>query len=278
MPAQKSLLSRVLEFLFGETEEDPSNCRSNQTNRRRNQRKNEHYERTEGNQNKRANTNRGPHRQETERTADGLQGGRRRRRRRNKNRSDNPEGMENGVQTPQIHEISPEREAELKAHEEDLTPRPKRATRKQRGEDAIVSQEAQLEAHATTSGEITINDAPVLNEGLMSESEKPKRSRRGRRGSRRNEADVSTEVIAEETSARITQPTAEDEAPEAEATVDAATSDVSKEDKPQGTRRGRGRPRKSEVAADDTAVGSSASAENTTEDQPERAPVTEATN
>ena len=84
--------------------------------------------------------------------------------------------MENGVQTPQTPEISPEREAELKAHEEDLTPRPKRATRKQRGEDAIASQEAQLEAHATTSGETTINDAPVLNEGLMSESEKPKRS------------------------------------------------------------------------------------------------------
>ena len=64
--------------------------------------------------------NRGPQTQETERTADGLQGGRRRRRRRNKNRSDNPEGIENGVQTPQNHEISPEREAELKAHEEDL--------------------------------------------------------------------------------------------------------------------------------------------------------------
>ena len=276
-PAQKSLLSRLLGFLFGETEEEPSNRRSNQTNRRRNRRNNEHYERTEGNQNKRANTNRGPHTQETERTADGSQGGRRRRRR-NKNRSDYPEGMENGVQTPQIHEISPEREAELKAHEEDLTPRPKRATRKKRGEDAIVSQEAQLEAHATTSGETTINDAPVLNEGLVSESEKPKRSRRGRRGSRRNDADGSIEKIAVETSAGITEPTAEDKAPEAEATVAAAKVDVAQEDKSQRTRRGRGRPRKTEAATDDTSAESSAPVENTTEVQPESAPVIEAIN
>ena len=275
-PVQESLFSRVFGFLFGETEEEPSNRRSNQTNRRRNQRNNEHHERTERNQNQRAKMNRGPQTQETERTVDGLQGGRRRRRRRNKNRSDNPEGMENGVQIPQIHEISPEREAELKAHEEDLTPRPKRATRKQRGEDAIVSQEAQLEAHATTSGETTINDAPVLNEGLMSESEKPKRSRRGRRGSRRNDADGSTEITAAETSAGVTKPTVEGQAPEAEAAVDAATSDVPQEDKPQPTRRGRGRPRKSEVAANDTPAESSTPVENNTEVQPESAPGKEA--
>jgi ribonuclease E len=276
-PAQKSFLSRVLGFLFGDAEEEPSNRRSNQTNRRRNQRNNERQERTEGNQNQRAKTNRGPQTQETERTADGLQGGRRRRRRRNKNRSDHPEGMENGVQTQQTPEISPEREAELKAHEEDLTPRPKRAARKQRGENAIASQEAQLEAHATTSGETTINDAPVLNEGLMSESEKPKRSRRGRRGSRRNDADSSNEITAVETSTEMTESAVEGKAPEAEATVEAATSDAPQEDKPQRTRR-RGRPRKSEVAVGDTPVESSASAENTTEDQPESAPVTEAGN
>ena len=275
-PAQKSLLFRVLGFLFGDAEEEPSNRRSNQTNRRRNQRNNERHERTEGNQNQRAKTNRGPQTQETERTADGLQGGRRRRRRRNKNRSDHLEGMENGIQTQQTPEISPEREAELKAHEEYLTPRPKRAARKQRGEDAIASQEAQLEAHATTSGETTINDAPVLNEGLMSESEKPKRSRRGRRGSRRNDADSSNEIAAVETSTEMTESAVEGKAPEAEVTVEAAASDAPQEDKPQRTRRGR--PRKSQVAADDTAVKSSASAENTTEDQPESAPVTETTN
>ena len=159
-----------------------------------------------------------------------------------------------------------------------IYPRPKRATRKQRGEDAIVGREAQLEAHVTTSGETTINDAPVLNEGLISESDKPKRSRRGRRGSRRNDADGSTEITAAEISAGVTEPTVEGKAPEAEATVDAASSDVPQEDKPQRSRRGRGRPRKSEVAADDTSAESSVSVENTTEVQPESAPVTEATN
>ena len=276
-PAPKSLLSRVLGFLFDETEGEPSIRRSNQANRRRNQRNNERHERTEGSQNQRSKMNRGPQTQETERTVNGLQGGRRRRRRRNKNRSDNPGGMENGVQTPQIQE-SPEREAVLKAHEEDLTPRPKRATRKQRGEDAIARQEAQLEAHATTSGETTINDAPVLNEGLMSESEKPKRSRRGRRGSRRNDTDSSTEITVVETRAEVTEPAVDGKAPESEATIDAATSDVPKEDNPQRTRRGRGRPRKSEVAADDSSAEASVPLENTTDVQPESAPVTEAVN
>ncbi|MEC8126051.1 MAG: Rne/Rng family ribonuclease [Pseudomonadota bacterium] len=287
-PAQKSLFSRVLAFLFAETEEEPSNRHSNQTNRRRNQWNSERHERSEGNQNQRAKTNRGPQTQETERTADGLQGGRRRRRRRNKNRSDNLERMENAVQTPQIQEISPEREAELKAHDEDLTPRPNRATRKQRGENAIAAQEAQLETHATTSGETTINDAPVLNEGLMSESEKPKSSRRGRRGSRRNDADGSTETTAVETSAEVTEPAVEGNASDAESTVDAATFDVPQKDKPQPTRRIRGRPRKSEVAAADTSAKSSASLDTsaepaapleiTTEVQLDSAPITAAVN
>ena len=39
--------------------------------------------------------------------------------------------------------------------------------------------------HTVTSGETTIDDAPVLNEGVISETENPKRTRRGRRGSRR---------------------------------------------------------------------------------------------
>jgi hypothetical protein len=45
-----------------------------------------------------------------------------------------------------------------RAHEENLSPRPKRAQRKQRGEEAIASQEAKLENHATTSGETTIDE------------------------------------------------------------------------------------------------------------------------
>jgi ribonuclease E len=186
--------------------------------------------------------------------------------------------MENEVetQTPQTLEISPEREAELKAHEENLTPRPKRAERKQRGEDAIASQEAQLEAHAITSGETTIDDAPVLNEGLMAESETPKRSRRGRRGSRRNDADgVNETTTAVETPTEVTEPVVEVKAPETKTTSEAETSEAPKEDKPQRARRGRGRPRKSEVAADDTVAESPTAVENSAKAQPESAEVAE---
>ena len=276
-PQQKSLLSRIFGFLFGDAEEDQPTHRSNQNNRRRNNRNNDRRDRTDTNQSERPQNNRGPQTQETERTADGSEGGRRRRRRRNKNRSDNPEVMENEVQTqtPQTPEISPEREAELKAHEENLTPRPKRAERKQRGEDAIASQEAQLEAHATTSGETTIDDAPVLNEGLMAETERPKRSRRGRRGSRRNGADDATETTAIETPTEVTEPVVEAKAPETETPDEAETSEAPKDDKPQRARRGRGRPRNTEVAADDNAAESPATVENTAEAQPESAVVTE---
>jgi ribonuclease E len=274
---QKSLLSRIFGFLFGDAEEEQPTHRSNQNNRRRNNRNNDRRDRTDTHQSQHPQNNRGPQTQETERTADGSQGGRRRRRRRNKNRSDNPEVMENEVQTqtPQTPEISPEREAELKAHEENLTPRPKRAERKQRGEDAIASQEAQLEAHATTSGETTIDDAPVLNEGLMTETEKPKRSRRGRRGSRRNGADDATETTAIETPTEVTETVVEAKAPETEIPDEAETSEAPKDDKPQRARRGRGRPRKSEVAADDNAAESPVTVENTAEAQPESAVVAE---
>lgn len=276
-PQQKSLLSRIFGFLFGDAEEEQPTHRSNQNNRRRNNRNNDQRDRTDTNQSQRPQNNRGPQTQETERTADGSQGGRRRRRRRNKNRSDNPDLMENEVQTqtPQTPEISPEREAELKAHEENLTPRPKRAERKQRGEDAIASQEAQLEAHATTSGETTIDDAPVLNEGLMAESEKPKRSPRGRRGSRRSDADGATEKTTVETPTEVTEPVVEAKVPETETPDEAETSEAPKDDKPQRKRRGRGRPRKSEVAADDNAAESPATVENTAESQPENAVVAE---
>jgi ribonuclease E len=276
-PQQKSLLSRIFGFLFGDAEEEQTNHRSNHNNRRRNNRNNDRRDRTDSDQIQRSQNNRGPQTAETERTADGSQGGRRRRRRRNKNRSDNPEMMENEVQTqtPQTLEISPEREAELKAHEENLTPRPKRAERRQRGEDSIASQEAQLEAHATTSGETTIDDAPVLNEGLMAVSEKPKRSRRGRHGSRRNDADDVNEITAVETPTEDTEPVAKVKAPEPETTAEAETSEAPKEDKPQRASRGRGRPRKSEVVADYTVAESPVAVENAAEAHPESAVVAE---
>src|SRR6056300_1170306 len=208
-PESKSLVNRVLGFLFGEPEAPASSSRQETNNRRRPQKKterNDHKERPESDPTQRPETNSGPQQQETERSADGSQGGRRRRKRRNKNRSETPESVETitptTVPTP---EVSPEREAELKAHEENLSPRPKRAQRKQRGEEAIASQEAKLENHATTSGETTIDDAPVLNEGMIADADKPKRARRGRRGSRKTnetveavDAPTSTEVTPEE--------------------------------------------------------------------------------
>ena len=274
---QKSLLSRVLGFLFGDAEDEQTQRQTNPKDRRRNNRTNERRDRSDGNQKQRPQNNRGAQTQETERTLDGSQGGRRRRRRRSKNRSENPELMETEIQTTQEQEISPERETELKAHEENLTPRPKRAERKQRGENAIANQEAQLEAHATTSGEITIDDAPVLNEGLMSESERPKRARRGRRGSRRtNEVNSATETPAVETPTEVTEPAGEAKVSETEATAEAATSDVPQEGKPQRARRGRGRPRKTEIAANEDSPESSAAVEDPAEVKPESAPVTEA--
>ena len=256
---QKSLISRIVGFLFGEAEAETTEKRPDQNNRRRNNRNTDRRDRPEGQQKQkqqRPEPNRGPEIQETERTAEGPQGGRRRRRRRNKNRSDNPETMvtDTTAQTPSTPEVSPEREAELKAHEENLTPRPKRAQRKQRGEDAIASQEAKLETHTTTSGETTIDDAPVLNEGMISETEKPKRARRGRRGGRRtNETVEANTEIAVETvqtpdtvdvpETPIAEPSDEPTASTETSTDEQATTD----EKPKRTRRGRGRPRKSEV-------------------------------
>ena len=278
-PQQKSLLSRVFGFLFGDAEDEQANRRSSQNNRRRNNKNNDRRDRTDGDQTNRPQNNRGPQTQETERTADGSQGGRRRRRRRNKNRSENPEVMENEVQTPQTQEVSPEREAELKAHDENLTPRPKRAQRKQRGENAIASQEAQLEAHATTSGETTIDDAPVLNEGLMSESEKPKRARRGRRGARRNEeSSNTTETTVAQTQLEVAEPATEAKAPEAETVVEVTPAEVTpaeatSEEKPKRASRGRGRPRKSGIAEENNA---DAQAEPVaTQAEPENAPAIE---
>ena len=278
-PQQKSLLSRVLGFLLGDAEDEQTQRQMNSNDRRSNNRTNERSDRIDRNQKQRAHNNRGPQTDETERTLDVSQGGRRRRRRRSKSRSENSELMENEFQTTEARELSPERETELKAHEENLTPRPKRAERKQRGEDAIANQEAQLEAHATTSGETTIDDAPVLNEGLMSESEKPKRARRGRRGSRRtNEVEGTTETPVVETPTEAAEPVVEAKAPETEATDESATSDVPQEDKPQRVRRGPSRPRKTEIATNEDLAESSIAVEDTAEVRPESAPETEANN
>ena len=269
-PQSKSLVNRVLGFLFGEPEAPASSSRQESNNIRRPQKKEErkgHKERLESDLIQQPQNNRGPQQQETEHSADGSQGGRRRRRRRNKSQSETLEttaptapAAPKAPTTITTPEVSPEREAELKAHEENLSPRPKRAQRKQRGEDAIASQEAKLETHATTSGETTIDDAPVLNEGMIAESGKPKRARRGRRGSRKTNETVeaidtptSTEVTPDvtlEPSSDLTPKSPSESgvaAPVAESSSEVASDEQLKLKPP---RRGRGRPRKADTAAE----------------------------
>ena len=271
---QQSLITRVVGFLFGDAEEPQTNSRPSQ-NRSRGDRA--RLDRSKRSQNQQSPNNRGPKIQETERTADGEQGGRRRRRRRSKNRADNPEIMKTEGQTPQT-QVSQEREDELKAHEEDLAPRPKRAERKQRGENAIASHEARLETHTTTSGETTIDDAPVLNEGLMSESEKPKRPRRGRHGSRQtNGSNETPKAISPENVTAASKVTTESTAPQSDPTMEPRPADAPTEDKPRPTRRGRGRPRKSEAAVADNLVEVAVTApvDTLVEEQQESTPATE---
>ena len=186
---------------------------------------------------------------------EGSQGGRRRRRRRSKNRSDT-DGIETTIQATEDQQISPEREAELKAHQEDLAPRPRRTQRRQRGKDAITNQEAKLEAHTVTSGETAIDDAPVLNEGVISETEKPKRARRGRRGSRREnmapeilESNEKSQILGETSEASETESLSQSGA--SVAVKDSkATQEISSEDRPKGKSRGKGRPRKDQTRTD----------------------------
>ena len=273
---QQSLITRVVGFLFGDAEEPQTNNRPSQ-NRSRGDRA--RLDRPKRSQNQQSPNNRGSKIQETERTADGEQGGRRRRRRRSKNRADNPEFIKTEGQTPQT-QVSQEREAELKAHEEDLAPRPKRAERKQRGEKAIASHEARLETHTTTSGETTIDDAPVLNEGLMSESEKPKRPRRGRHGSRQtNVSNETPKAISPENVTAASKVTIDSTAPQSGPTMEPKPADTPTEDKPRPTRRGRGRPRKSESTVEDNLVEVevevTAQVDTVVEEQQESTPATE---
>lgn len=255
----KSLVNRVLKFLFGEPEAPTSFTRQEPNNRRRLQKKDERNDRkelSESDLNRQPQNNRGSQQQETERFADGSGGGRRRRRRRSKNRFETSESIEtttpNVVTTPAV---TPEREAELKAHEEKLSPRPKRAQRKQRGEEAIASQEAKLETHATTSGETTIDDAPVLNEGMIAETDKPKRARRGRRGLRKTnemaevigiptQTEVTSDATPEPTNSLTTGSSPESVAP---ATMSESTSETASDEQSKPRRRSRGHPRKADT-------------------------------
>jgi len=254
-PQEKSLMSWVVGFIFGSGEDDDSEKQSNQTNSRRGKRSNDRIDRPESTHNQRSKSIRGPNNQETERSVGGAQGGRRRRRRRNKSQSDT-DGIGTTIQATEDQQISPEREAELKAHEEDLAPRPKRPERRQRGKEAIANQEAKLEAHTVTSGETTIDDAPVLNEGVITENEKPQRARRGRRGSRRenmtaeiSEGDAKEKMIGEAVASSKTE-----EMPQPGLSVDVTDTPVIQEtppeDKPKRAGRGKGRPRKNQTKND----------------------------
>jgi ribonuclease E len=296
-----SFLSRLFGFLTGSPEQEtPKSSRETRARRddRRDQRKpRREQEHTEQSTPIEPIANKGPT-QETERTQDGAQGGRRRRRRRNRNRGDQAEGQDTQLMTTssdqiiddEIAEVSapvkpidPAREAELRAHEENLTPRPKRAERLARGAAAIAEQEAKLETHSTTSGEDLIDDAPVLNDGLMTDSEKPKRARRGRRGARRRDGDASDtsdqlmttsnekidELSTSADDAVSVQTTAE--VPEVEAIVggtgESTQADDSTESAPKRARRGRGRPRKDEMETTDK--GSSETHESGLDETPQ---------
>ena len=166
-----------------------------------------------------------------------------------KTRSDTDE-IETTIQAKEDQQISREREAELKAHEEDLAPRPKRPERRQRGKDSIANQEAKLEVHTVTSGETTIDDAPVLNEGVISETEHPKRARRGRRGSRREnmEVEIPENNVREKVIGQSVQESKTEEPSQSGIAIEVTNSprqqETSSEDEPRRTSRGRGRPRK----------------------------------
>ena len=289
-PVKKSLLSKVVGFLFGDSSESTEPKAPSRKTRPSDQAGTDKPQKRKNTQAERANEGKkGPN--ETERSpAEGGQG-RRRRRRRNKNRGEQtdstaqPLAKEGDAPTPQA--INPEQEALLKAHEETLEPRPGRSKRKQRGEAAIAEQEANLETHSTTSGETTIDDAPVLNENLMADEEKPKRSRRGRRGSRRGQSQDTTSpqntasVAEEVTEKAVEADTAQAPADAADSVVEAPASGTestqpaedgkaSSEDTSK-PKRGRGRPRKAKPVenTEAAATAEAASAESTPDVQPD---------
>ena len=238
-PEGRSLFSKLIDFLLGSAKENVLRTSPNQNSKRPNNslEKNEQEINLQHPQN-----NDGP-KQEIDQTTEGVHGGRRRRRRRNKSRSEDGVELDAVSQVTSTLEDLPEDEAKLKAHEESLTSRPKREQRKQRGEAAITSQEAQLETHVTTSGEISIDNAPVLNEDLMANDDKPKRTRRGRRGSKRS-ADIEMHATSKVESSSRTDLILVDEPIEASSPESASVNAVTLGEKPKAERRGRGRPRK----------------------------------
>ena len=280
-----SFLTRLFGFFTGSADEADSQASTESRDRRDGRRDNrkprrdnerpDRAERTE--RTPRVDANKGPA-QETERTQEGAQGGRRRRRRRNRNRSDQVDGSDTELMTTDnaasvdapeadvsepVKPLDPAREAELKAHEEALAPRPKRAERRARGEAAIAEQEAKLETHSTTSGESLIDDAPVLNDGLMSETEKPKRARRGRRGARRRDDEVVATTDQNTTDSIEAEVATASDAVEVEpvavvtenlnpSTSDDTVSEAVADAAPKRARRGRGRPRKDASEASET--------------------------
>jgi len=264
--AKPSFLSRLFGLFTGSPESadgaESRGPRPDRRDQRKPRRDNERADRAATNDRpQRSEANKGPA-QETERTQDGTQGGRRRRRRRNRGRGEQTATNETDLMVPgttdqvadldtdervPVKPVDPAREAELKAHEEQLNPRPKRAERRARGEAAIAEQEAKLETHSTTSGEDLIDDAPVLNDGLMTENEKPKRARRGRRGSRRQDESTDQTITTSpkvEMEVEVVAPAMDTSSPEAPVAEDNSEAEATA---PKRPRRGRGRPRKDEA-------------------------------
>jgi ribonuclease E len=281
-PPPKPLLAKIISFLLGDADEAPKQSTRSKPAPKQSA---SEQSRQPADAKSKEQTSKATEAAETQRApAEGGQG-RRRRRRRNKNRSDNPNATpstphvaDSDTETHKAPQISPEREVELKAHEETLEPRPNREKRKQRGEAAISDQEASLEAHSTTSGETKIDDAPVLNETLVQDETKPKRARRGRRGSRRGQQGETT--AAENTPRQDTETTAQTDAASAaietaQGATDETSAEASDATQPTGNaspapaaentapkpKRGRGRPRKT-ASADASTVASSSDSEN----------------
>ena len=237
-PTGRSLFSKLFDFLFGSAKENAPRTRPNQDSRSPNSSLEKNEQKIDS---QHPQSNSEP-KQEIDQTTDGVQGGRRRRRRKNKNRSEDGVELDAVTQVTPTFEALPEDEAELKAHEESLTARPKRKQRKQRGEAAITSQEAPLETHTTTSGEIPIDNAPVLNEDLMSNEDKPKRARRGRRGSKRS-ADIEKQASNKVENSSTADLVPVDEPIEASTSESSPANLAAVVETPKTEPRGRGRPR-----------------------------------
>ena len=114
----------------------------------------------------------------------------------------------------------------------------------------------------------------------MSESEKPRRPRRGRHGSRQtNGSNETPKAISPENVTAASKVTTESTAPQSGPTMEPKPADAPTEDKPRPTRRSRGRPRKSEAAVGENfvevEVAVTAPVDTVVEEQQESKPATE---